>query len=260
MSEYIPLKYYFDRELALHLADLIHTQYPCFARGAFVDSISVEVENKELKARVEVIADILRQHLPTDYEEALSILLKILGTENETEEGMFTKGYFLMPVACFVEKYGMDHFDLSLNAMYEITKRHTSEYAIRPYLTADSDRCMAYFQYWVKDSNSHVRRLVSEGTRPRLPWAKKIPPLKNDVQNNLSLLEKLMYDSSRYVQKSVANHINDLTKENPEAVLKWLQKYISDNNGVNPKIIKNGLRTLIKSNDEHALELSRQVE
>lgn len=260
MGEYIPLKYYFDRELAHHLADLIQSKYPRFTRASFVDAVSIEVENNELKARVEVIANILRQHLPSDYEEALAILLKILGPENETEEGMFTKGYFLMPVASFVEKYGLDHFDLSLHAMYEITKRHTSEYAIRPYLIANSDRCMDYFQFWVKDPNSHVRRLVSEGTRPRLPWAKKIPPLKNEVQNNLSLLEKLMYDSSRYVQKSVANHINDLTKENPVAVLKWLQKYISDNNGVNPKIIKNGLRTLIKSNDEHALELSRQVE
>jgi 3-methyladenine DNA glycosylase AlkC len=188
------------------------------------------------------------------------ILLKILGPENKTEEGMFTNGYFLMPVAYFVERYGLDHFDLSLHAMYEITKRHTSEYAIRPYLIANSDRCMTYFQNWIKDPNSHVRRLVSEGTRPRLPWAKKIPPLKNDVQNNLSLLEKLMCDSSRYVQKSVANHINDLTKDNPEAVLTWIQKHISDNHGTNPKIIKHGLRTLIKSKDEHALELSRQVE
>ncbi|WP_313798885.1 DNA alkylation repair protein [Cytobacillus sp.] len=260
MSEYIPLKYYFDRELALHLADLIQSQYPRFTRTSFVDAVSIEVENKELKARVEVIANILMKHLPTDYEKALAILLKILGPENKTEEGMFTNGYFLMPVACFVEKFGQDHFDLSLHAMYEITKRHTSEYAIRPYLIANSDRCMDYFQFWIKDSNSHVRRLVSEGTRPRLPWAKRIPPLKNDVQNNLSLLEKLMCDRSRYVQKSVANHINDLTKENPAAVLKWLQKYISDNNGVDPKIIKNGLRTLIKSNDEQALELSRQVE
>ncbi|WP_419393919.1 DNA alkylation repair protein [Cytobacillus praedii] len=260
MSEYIPLKYYFDRELALHLADLIQPQYPHFTRESFVDSVSIEVENKELKARVEVIANILKQHLPTDYEEALAILLKILGPENKTEEGMFTKGYFLMPVACFVEKYGMDHFDLSLNAMYEITKRHTAEYAIRPYLIANSDRCMDYFQFWAKDPNSHVRRLVSEGTRPRLPWAKKIPLLKNDVQNNLSLLEELMCDSSRYVQKSVANHINDLTKENPEEVLTWIQKYISDNNGINRKIIKHGLRTLIKLNHDHALELSRQVE
>lgn len=260
MSGYTPLKYYFDRELALRLAYLIQAQYPHFTKKSFVDTVAIEVENIELKARVEVIADTLKQHLPTDYKEALAVLLKILGLENNTEEGMFTKGYFLMPIAKFVESYGLEHFDLSLNAIYEITKRHTSEYAIRPYLHADTDRCMAYFQDWIKDPNSHVRRLVSEGTRPRLPWAKKIPPLKDNVQYNLRLLENLMDDSSHYVQKSVANHMNDLTKENPEAVLKWIQRLISDGNGINPKIIKNGLRTLIKSKDEHALELLRQVE
>ncbi|OZU87017.1 hypothetical protein CIL03_18940 [Virgibacillus indicus] len=260
MSKYIPLKYYFDRELALRLADLTQSQYPSFAKKSFVDSVALEVENKELKARVEVISDKLKEHLPADYEESIAILLKILGPENKTEEGMFTKGYFLMPVACFVEKYGLDHFDLSLKAIYEITKRHTSEYAIRPYLIADIDRCIAYFQYWIRDPNSHVRRLVSEGTRPRLPWAKKIPPLKENVQNNLHLLGKLTCDSSHYVQKSVANHINDLTKENPEAVLKWVQEYMSDNAEINPKIIKNGLRNLIKLKNEHALELLHHVE
>lgn len=213
-----------------------------------------------MKARVEVIAHALRQHLPADYEEALAILLKILGPENKTEEGMFTNGYFLMPVAYFVEKYGLGHFDISFHAMYEITKRHTSEYAIRPYLLADIDRCMDYFQFWLEDNNSHVRRLVSEGTRPRLPWAKKISPIRNNVQNNLRLLEKLLCDNSRYVLKSVANHINDLTKENAELVLEWMQSQIADKNNVNPSIIKNGLRTLTKSKNEHALELLHQVE
>ncbi|WP_100013179.1 DNA alkylation repair protein [Lentibacillus sediminis] len=260
MSEYVALKYYFDRELALRLADLIHLHYPRFSRKSFVESVASEVEHKELKARVAVIADTLKQHLPTEYEDALAILLKILGPENKSEEGMFTKGYFLMPVAFFVEKYGLDHVDLSLNAMYEITKRHTSEYAVRPYLIADTDRCLDYFQGWVKDPNSHVRRLVCEGTRPRLPWAKKIPPLKGRVQNNLYLLENLMQDSSRYVQKSVANHINDLTKENPEMVLAWIDQYVSENDDINPKIVKNGLRTLIKLEDEFAMKLLQQVE
>lgn len=260
MSEYISLKYYFDQELALRLADLIQPQYPSFSKNAFVDAVSAGVEEKELKARVEVIADALKQYLPEDYEEALTILLNILGPENETEEGMFTKGYFLMPVAFFVEKYGLKNFDLSFQAMYEITKRHTSEFAIRPYLLTDVDRCMSYFQYWIKDPNPHIRRLVSEGTRPRLPWAKKMTPLKNDMQNNFYLLEQLMCDTSRYVQKSVANHINDLTKENSGAVLQWIQQYLSNNENINPRMIKHGLRTLIKSKDEHAVELLRQME
>ncbi|WP_077605199.1 DNA alkylation repair protein [Oceanobacillus sojae] len=260
MSEYIALKYYFDKELALRLADLIEPHYPAFSKYNFVDAVRAEVAEKELKARVEVITDTLKQYLPADYEEALAILLNILGPENETEEGMFTNGYFLMPVAFFVEKYGLDYFDLSFQGMYEITKRHTSEYAIRAYLMADVDRCMKYFQNWIGDSNPHIRRLVSEGTRPRLPWAKKMPPIKNDVRNNLYLLEKLMCDTSRYVQKSVANHINDLTKENPEAVLQWMEQYVLKKENINPEMIKIGFRTLIKSKNEHAVELLYQVE
>ncbi|SFL92360.1 3-methyladenine DNA glycosylase AlkC [Gracilibacillus orientalis] len=259
MSDYVPLKYYFDQALAIRLADSIQPYYHSFNRKAIIEFVTREVENKELKARVEVITDALKQHLPSDYEAALAILLQILGPENKTEEGMFTKGYFLMPVAFYVEKYGLDHYDLSFQAMYEITKRHTSEYAIRPYLIANTDHCMTYFRDWVTDPNPHVRRLVSEGTRPRLPWAKKMPPLKNNIENNLRLLENLLHDSSSYVQKSVANHLNDLTKENPEKVLLWVHQIMENNLDVNPKIIKNGLRTLVKLKNEQSLELLRQV-
>src|SRR5690625_4516818 len=206
MSNYVALKYYFNDELAIRLANLIEHQHNNFPSDSFISSVETGVEGKELKARVEEIADKLYEHLPSEYTEALSILLKILGPENKTEEGMFTKGYFLMPVAKFVEKYGHGHFDLSIEALYEITKRHTSEYAIRPYLNLDPDRCLKYFEKWLADANPHVRRLVSEGTRPRLPWAKKIGPIQNDPVNNLCLLKPIMNDPSLYVQKSVANH------------------------------------------------------
>ncbi|WP_208589578.1 DNA alkylation repair protein [Gracilibacillus suaedae] len=259
MGNYVPLKYYFDQELALRLAELIHPIYPNFNHKVFIELVTREVANKELKARVEVFADALQQNLPSDYPEAIAILLKILGPENKTEKGMFTNGYFLMPVAYFVEKYGLAYFDLSFYAIYEITKRHTAEYTIRPYLIADIDHSMNYLQDWITDPNPHVRRLVSEGTRPRLPWAKKMPPLKNNLENNLSLLKSLLHDTSPYVQKSVANHLNDLTKESPEQVLIWLHHLMKANHHVNRKIIKNGLRTLVKSEHEHALELLRKV-
>ncbi|MUK90315.1 hypothetical protein GMD78_18235 [Ornithinibacillus sp. L9] len=255
MSEYVPLKYYFDAQLAKRLSSLIEAHDSTFPSDSFIHHVSKRVENKELKARVEVIADELHSHLPLDYEQALLILLNILGPENDTEEGMFTNGYFLMPVATFVEKYGQDHFDTSMNAMYEITKRHTSEYAIRPYLARDINRCLAYFQEWKSDSNSHVRRLVSEGTRPRLPWAKKIEPIKNDPRQNLTLIKGLINDPSPYVQKSVANHINDLTKDYSMIVLSWLSEYMDQNNNINSKVIKHGLRTLLKQKDSKAEEL-----
>ncbi|UFT98428.1 DNA alkylation repair protein [Radiobacillus kanasensis] len=259
MGEYIPLKYYFGDKLAVRLSSMILPHYPNFLRDSFISNISRQVEDKELKARVEIITDELQKHLPGDYEEALAILLHILGPENQSEEGMFTKGYFLMPVAFFVEKYGHKHFDVSMHALVEITKRHTSEYAIRPYLALDMDCSLKYLQKWMKDSNPHVRRLVSEGTRPRLPWAKRINPIHNDPNNNLQLLENLMGDSSAYVQKSVANHLNDLSKDFSNVVITWVKEYIHLHKNVNSRLIKHGLRTLVKNGEAEAMEIVSMI-
>lgn len=260
MGDYIPLKNYFNADLAIQLSQLIERHQPTFSSKLFIAKVTKQVMDKELKARVEVIAKELRNFLPTDYEEALAILLNILGPENETEEGMFTKGYFLMPVAYFVEKYGLDHFDTSMHALVEITKRHTSEYALRPYLSLDIDRCLEYFLDWIEDPNPHVRRLVSEGTRPRLPWAKKIEPIKNDPLLNLQLLEKLMADPSSYVLKSVANHLNDLTKHSPRIVVTWMKEYMQRSEQINKRVVKHGLRTLLKLEVPEAVQLVQNIE
>ncbi|MDR5050022.1 DNA alkylation repair protein [Bacillus thuringiensis serovar andalousiensis] len=131
--------------------------------------------------------------------------------------------------------------------MYEITKRNTAEYAIRPFLQTYHEDTLDILQQWIHDENSHIRRLVSEGTRPRLPWAKKIGALKGDFKNNLQLLEPLMNDPSKYVQKSVANHMNDITKEDKELVFQWLQQLRDKQHPIKLWIIKYGLRTIIKS-------------
>ncbi|WP_026703176.1 DNA alkylation repair protein [Salibacterium aidingense] len=259
MGKYIPLKLYFDEQLAVRLSQLIKPYDPHFPTDSFLFNVSREVQDKELKARVEVFADELKNHLPHDYKEALAILLHVLGPENETEEGMFTKGYFLMPVAFFVERYGLHHFDTSMQAMVEITKRHTSEYAIRPYLSLDIKRCLLYFDEWITDSNAHVRRLVSEGTRPRLPWAKRISPINNDPHHNLYLLENLLDDPSPYVQKSVSNHINDITKDYPDVAINWIKK-CSQHKKMNSHVMKHGLRTLIKKKDMEAMKLMAMLE
>lgn len=259
LAAYTPLKFYFDQKLAERLSRLIKQHVPRFSSESFITAVASKVENKELKARVDVIATELKRHLPSDYEQALSILLQILGPENETEEGMFTSGYFLMPVAYFVEKYGHEHFDASMLALIEITKRHTSEYALRPYLALDIDRSLAYLQKWITHSNSHVRRLVSEGTRPRLPWAKRIQPLKNDPACNLGLLEQLLDDPSPYVQKSVANHMNDLAKDHPQLVITWIEQCLANHKRINGRVIRHGLRTLVKQEKKEAVQLLDKV-
>ncbi len=162
MSEKKALKEYFGVELAERLSELILPHYREFSSDSFVAAVANQVEPLELKGRVAVITDELKRSLPSEYPMSLSILLNILGPENETEEGMFTNGYFLMPVAHFVEKYGLNYFNLSMDALYEITKRHTAEYAIRPYLSGDLDSCLKILSCWSQDDNFHVRRLVSK--------------------------------------------------------------------------------------------------
>ena len=253
MSDTTALKDYFDGRLARHLSELITPHYTGFPAESFISAVEKRAPPFQLKARVAVINSELRESLPADYTEALGILLQILGPENETEEGMFTKGYYLMPVAHFVEVYGLEHFKLSMEAMYEITKRHTSEYTIRPYLTNYPEDSYQILEQWSTDENAHVRRLVSEGTRPRLPWTKKTDVLKGDVQCNLALLERFLDDPSPYVRKSVANHLNDLTKSHPVLVVNWIQSRLDSGGPYMDRLARHGLRTLVKKEDAGAL-------
>ncbi|KOR87539.1 DNA alkylation repair protein [Paenibacillus solani] len=255
MSTTVQLKHYFNGELAVCLSSLISPYYPDFPVEIFVESVIKRVAPLELKQRVAVITDQLRQALPSDYSAAMNILLNILGPENETEEGMFNNGYFLMPVAYFVEKYGLKHFEISMHAMYEITKRHTSEYAIRPYLEVHLEDTLDQLNQWSCDANPHVRRLVSEGTRPRLPWAKRIHVIKGDPANNLALLEPLWDDPSFYVRKSVANHLNDLTKDYKEVTLNWLHHRLECEGQHRTWMVRHSLRSLTKSGDPAAMAI-----
>ncbi|MFC4304348.1 DNA alkylation repair protein [Cohnella boryungensis] len=259
MSTTVQLKHYFAGELAVRLCRLISPYYPDFPAEVFVESVIKRVEPLELKERVAVITDQLRQALPSDYSVALNILLHILGPENETEEGMFNNGYFLMPVAYFVEKYGLENFEISMHAMYEITKRYTSEYAIRPYLEVHLEDTIDQLRQWSRDANPHVRRLVSEGTRPRLPWAKRIHVIKGDPANNLALLERLWDDPSFYVRKSVANHLNDLTKDYKEITLNWLNNRLEYEGKHRTWMIRHSLRSLTKSGDHAAIALLEKL-
>ncbi|MFB0845009.1 DNA alkylation repair protein [Paenibacillus oleatilyticus] len=260
MSETAALKHYFGAELAHRLSGLIQPHASDFSAQAFADSVAEQVGPLELKGRVAVIADELRKALPPDYPEALRILLNILGPENETEEGMFKNGYFLMPVAYFVEKYGLPHFGLSMEALYEITKRHTSEYAIRPYLEHHLEDSLRLMNGWTHDPSLHVRRLVSEGTRPRLPWAKRIGVLRGDPAFNLALLEPLIDDPSLYVRKSVANHLNDLTKDHREITINWIRDRLNRGGKHVVWIARHGLRSLAKSGDQEVVELLRSFD
>ncbi len=225
MSEYKKLKYYFDKELGLLLAKKIKPYCPEFNTDTFVNEIESAVHEQELKQRVETITDALFHQLPPDYCEALSILEKILGPENKKETGMFTEGYWLKPVAFFIEKYGTEYFDESTAFIREVTKRNTGEYAIRPFLIKYPEKTIAISVEWSKNENAHVRRLASEGLRSRLPWAKKIDLFLKDPSPVFMVLENLKSDQSAYVRKSVANNMSDFLKENYSYTIATIGKW-----------------------------------
>lgn len=256
MAEYKKLKYYFDKELARLLADKIIEVYPDFNSEDFIKDVDKSVGDLELKDRVAVIAQGLHTHLPNEYPQALSILLQILGPENSKETGMFTEGYWLMPVAYFVESYGIDDFNLSMNAIYEITKRNTGEYAIRPFIVRDQQRVLALIAKWASDENVHVRRLASEGIRPRLPWARKLAAFVEDPKPVLEILEILKSDPSLFVRKSVANNLNDILKDNYEIGMQTIKRWHKTATKETQWIIKHALRNEIKKGNPEAQSLA----
>lgn len=252
---YKKLKFWFDKELAILLADKINSVYPPFDLNGFVESIDLKVQILELKDRVEVIADELHANLTGSYPRNVQLLTQILGPENNDETGMFTNYYWIMPIAKYVEKYGRDHFDLSMNTIAEITKRNTGEYAIRPYIEMYPEKTLKVMLGWSGDENFHVRRLSSEGVRPRLPWAKKLDIFIENPAPIIPILDNLKDDTSKYVQKSVANCVNDILKDNPQIGKEIIEKWRNQPTNERGWIIKHSLRNLLKQRDDWALKI-----
>jgi 3-methyladenine DNA glycosylase AlkC len=252
---YKKLKYWFDKDLAILLAGKIQEAYDSFDSTGFIKKASVGLNGLELKDRVEFLADNLNEKLPGEYKSAIRILTKILGPENEKETGMFTEGYWIMPLAKYVEKYGLDHFDTSINAIKEITKRNTGEYCIRPFIDKYPEKTLAVMQQWSEDNNVHVRRLSSEGLRPRLPWARKFDRFIENPKPILAILDNLKDDESRFVQKSVANNLNDILKDNYQVGINVIKKWSKNATRNRSWIIKHALRNEVKVGNPEAIRL-----
>ncbi len=254
------LKLWFDGDLAQLLADKIVEVQADFPSKSFIRQVEDGVEDLELKDRVALMAELLGEGLGEDYPANIKILEAILGPENTEETGMFTNFYWIMPIAKYVEDYGLDHFGVSIKMIGEITKRNTGEYTIRPYLIRHQKRTLAKMSKWSKAKNFHLRRLASEGGRPRLPWAPKLQPFIDDPSPLWPILNQLIDDPSKYVQKSVANCLNDILKDNRELAQKWIDTWqTSAETKARKWIIKHALRNLIKQEDPWALQCLNQL-
>ncbi|HBG4058721.1 TPA: DNA alkylation repair protein [Clostridioides difficile] len=240
------LKNMYNRESLYEVAVAIQSVYNSFKVDEFIKSTMDETwNNLELKARCRKISMSLGMYLPEDYKEALSILEKSV-----------TGFYFAFFFPDFVEVYGQDdiNWDLSISALERNTEYWSSEFAVRAFIIKDEDRMMAQMRKWSKHKSEHVRRLASEGCRPQLPWGQAISKFKKDPTPVLPILEQLKTDTSTYVQKSVANNLNDISKTHPDLVISIAKDWYGKNKSTN-WIVKHGCRTLLKKGNRDVLAL-----
>ncbi|MFS4582736.1 hypothetical protein [Phaeobacter sp. C3_T13_0] len=214
----------FNREKIRYLAGLFTAADTTFDPDRFEVDVMAELPKLELKQRITLIAEVLVRHLPEDLEDAAPILLGALPPPLDPSLSDDDFGDFIFaPLGEFVVLRGLDTApDLSLRLLSEITQRFSMEWAIRPFLNRWTDQTLAEMKCWVTSGNYHVRRLVSEGTRPRLPWGQSVPLT---LSQPLSLLDQLHSDPTRYVTRSVANHLNDISKKDPDLVLAQLRHW-----------------------------------
>jgi 3-methyladenine DNA glycosylase AlkC len=257
MAEKFSLKdHLFHSEKVMHLAQEIRAVYPDFDVAGFHHTVVTAFPSLELKARIAHIRMCLHQYLPADYVKAVQVILAALPPPlNEDLTDNDFGDFIYAPYNDFVAHYGCtkENLSLSLAVLKELTKRFSGEDAIRFFLNAFPQETLTELGKWVHDKNYHVRRLCSEGTRPKLPWSQKI---NIAVESPIALLEQLYADKTRYVTRSVANHLNDISKTHADLVLQTLKKWKEAQKQTPSEmdfIIKHALRTLVKQGDKDAL-------
>lgn len=248
-----PLKNHFGPAIVRRLGEEIASVYPRFDRPAFEHDALRGFEELELLDRGRHLGRVLQRRLPSDYGEAVEVLLATLPAERSPAGGMAS--FYYLPHTEFVRQFGLPHVDASLRALHALTQLFTAEFAIRPFLEAHPELLLERLRAWTEDSNEHVRRLVSEGTRSRLPWAPRLLAFAKDPTPVVDLLERLRDDSSLYVRRSVANNLNDIGKDHPQRLNRIAAAWME---GASPErrwIVQHALRSAIKKGDAAALKV-----
>ncbi len=259
MKEKFSLKdHLFNKESVSYLADLFLVAEASFNKNKFVDEVMEKFPELELKARIGWIAEVLVQHVPTEQAAAMKLLVKALPAPLDQTKTDDDFGRFIFaPLGEYIVRHGCakKYLKQSLATLREITMRFSMEDAMRTFLNNFPTETLAAYDVWVKGKNYHVRRLVSESTRPSLPWSQKIGI---DYHVPVKYLDILHGDKTRYVTRSVANHLNDISKKDGELVVSTLTRWHTQKTQ-NPLeldwLTRHALRTLVKKGDTKALVL-----
>ena len=251
------LKTFFSPALVRRLAGDLIGVHPAFPARKFVAQATTGLEAFELLDRGRHIARVLATHLPASYPEAVDVLLRSLGPEHASDEliGAGMAPFYYLPHTIFVAEHGLDHFEVSMRAQYELTKRFSAESSIRPFIIKYPERTLEQLQLWTRDGNPHVRRLVSEGTRLRLPWAARVAWLDAHPERVLALLELLKDDPASVVRRSVANNLNDLGKLHPGLLMRTCESWLANASDERRALVEHALRSAVKRGEPDALRL-----
>lgn len=256
MPENFQIRDVFNPRVITRLAEDLRHAWSGFQSDAFLGMILPNLAEMTYSERSKAITHALKVHLPADFPDAAALLVRVLPPPLKGEEEETYDRFIIAPQTAYISRYGMEHFEVSIRALYEMTKRFTAEWDIRHFIDRYPEKTLAVLAEWAEDENLHVRRLVSEGSRPRLPWGTRLQRFIADPRPAIVLLEKLKTDPSLYVRRSVANHLNDIAKDHPDLLVNTLERW--KNEHASPELdwlIKHALRTLVKDGHPGALQL-----
>jgi 3-methyladenine DNA glycosylase AlkC len=261
-----PFKNLISRQTVTHAAQHLARVWPEFDRTRFEQLAGNNLEKLELKARAMQIADALAQTLHPDFGHACTILEASLTPPvpfdadgepiglGEATRDAGVSGWAVWSMGEYVARHGMDNVPRALACLHALTQRFSAEFAIRPFIQRHPQATFAVLAKWTRDPSAHVRRLVSEGSRPRLPWGLRLQALVADPSPTLPLLRALQDDPSSFVRRSVANHLNDIAKDHPDLVAAWVREHLADAGPERVALLRHASRTLIKAGHLATLE------
>ncbi len=246
-----PLKNLYTPAYITQVGNAVNTLYPAFNNKAFSQWVLADDWPKlELKGRMHKISQGLQKFLALPYTAALEILMPVSTQFGGGDQGDYLSMFF----PDFVEHYGLDDFEASMQALAHFTQYSSSEFAVRPFIVKYGDKMMQQMQQWANSSNVFIRRLASEGCRPRLPWAMALPAFKKDPSAIMPILNTLKADESLFVRRSVANNLNDIAKDHPQLIVDTAKQWLGQHDDTD-WLIKHACRSLLKQSHSGALAL-----
>ena len=249
------LKDSFGPDVPERIGAMLAAADPTFDVATFLARVLEGYDDLELTPRARRIADVLATMLPASFDDAARLVRASLGPPIEGDElvGVGMAPFVYLPYVYWVGARGVEHWDTAMDLQHELTQRFSCEFSIRAFIEAEPDRTLARLRGWTRDPSPHVRRLVSEGTRPRLPWAPTLRRFVDDPTPVLDLLERLKDDPTTLVRRSVANNLNDIGKDHPQLLADVCSRWLVGSSPERHALVRHALRSALRRGDPAAL-------